>query len=67
VAKSKSIETDAAKLYNSGLAIDDVAEELGVCYRTARKALRNSGVTLRDPSARLRGRTSPKRKKSKNE
>jgi orotate phosphoribosyltransferase-like protein len=67
VAKSKSIETDAAKLYNSGLAIDDVAEELGVCYRTARKALRNSGVVLRDPSARLRGRTSPKRKKSKNE
>lgn len=67
MAKSKSIETDAAKLYNSGLAIDDVAEELGVCYRTARKALRNSGVVLRDPSARLRGRTSPKRKKSKNE
>jgi orotate phosphoribosyltransferase-like protein len=67
VAKSKSIETDAAKLYNSGLAIDDVAEELGVCYRTARKALRNSGVALRDPSARLRGRTSPKRKKAGNE
>ena len=46
---------------------DDVAEELGVCYRTARKAIRSSGVVLRDPSARLRGRTSPKRKKAGNE
>ena len=53
MAKSKKIEVDAAKLYNSGLAIDDVAEELGVCYRTARKAIRSSGVVLRDPSARL--------------
>jgi len=45
------------------LAIDSVAAELGVCYRTARKAIRNGGVQLRDPSSRLRGRTKPNNKK----
>lgn len=67
MTKSKKIEEDAAKLYASGFAIDGVALELGVSYRTARKALRNHGVVLRDPSARLKGRTSPKRKKSASE
>jgi hypothetical protein len=62
--KSKNIGTEAAKLYEAGLSIDGVALELNVCYRTARRAIQNNGVTLRDPSARLKGRTSPKRKKS---
>jgi hypothetical protein len=61
--KSKNIEADASKLYESGLSIDNVALELDVCYRTARRAIKNAGVKLRDPSARLKGRTSPKRKK----
>lgn len=52
-------------MYVEGMSIDAVALELGVTYRTARKAIRNSGVILRDPSSRLRGRTRPdKRKKS---
>lgn len=51
-------------LYESGLSIDNVALQLNVCYRTARRAIKNNGVTLRDPSARLKGRTSPKRKKA---
>lgn len=52
-------------MYQEGLSIDAVAKELGVTYRTARKAIRGSGVLLRDPSARLRGRTRPdKRKRS---
>ena len=65
MAKSKKLEGQAAELYNSGLAIDSVAVELGVCYRTARKAIRNGGAQLRDPSSRLRGRTKPKKKVNK--
>ncbi len=52
-------------MYQEGMSIDAVALELGVTYRTARKAIRSNGVVLRDPSARLRGRTRPdKRKKA---
>lgn len=57
--KVASIQTQAIKLYKKGLAIDAVAEELGVAYRTARKAIYSQGVIVRDPSARLLGRTSP--------
>ena len=65
MAKSKKLESTASQMYQSGLSIDAVAQELGVTYRTARKAIRGSGVVLRDPSARLRGRTRPdKRKRS---
>lgn len=65
MAKSKNLEPTASKMYVEGMSIDAVALELGVTYRTARKAIRNSGVILRDPSSRLRGRTRPdKRKKS---
>lgn len=64
VRKSKNIGADAVKLYESGLSVDNVAIELNVCYRTARRAIQSNGVILRDPSARLRGRTSPKRKKA---
>ena len=48
MAKSKKLESQAAELYSSGLAIDSVAVELGVCYRTARKAIRN-GITKTQP------------------
>ena len=52
-------------MYQDGLSIDAVAKELGITYRTARKAIRGGGVILRDPSTRLRGRTRPdKRKRS---
>lgn len=50
----------ASDLYLSGMSVDAVAKELGVAYRTARKAIYNSGALLRSPSERLRGRTRPK-------
>lgn len=57
--KFTKIGAQAAALYLSGLSIEDVAAELNVCYRTARKAILRNGVSLRDPSARLMGRTRP--------
>jgi transposase len=67
VAKSKNIADSAAQLYVDGLSVDDVANKLNVSYRCARKAIRSKGVALRDPSARLKGRTSPKKKRTTNE
>ena len=58
--KSAKITDKATELYVNGLSIDDVAKTLGVSYRTARKAIYNSGTLLRNPSERLRGRTRPK-------
>lgn len=63
--KSSRLSDSAAKLYESGLSVDDVASELKISYRCARKAILLRGVRLRDPSARLKGRTSPKKKKVK--
>lgn len=60
--KSARIAEKAAELYNSGMAIEAVAKELGVAYRTARKAIFSKDITLRDPSARLVGRTRPDKK-----
>jgi transposase len=62
--KVASIQEEAVKLYEGGLAIEAVAKELGVAYRTARKAIYSNGVEARDPSARLVGRTSPTGKKA---
>jgi orotate phosphoribosyltransferase-like protein len=60
--KSNKLSEKAGELYTSGLSIDAVADELGVAYRTARKSISLAGVTLRDPSKRLLGRTRPDRK-----
>lgn len=57
--KVASIQKEAVKLYKSGMSMEAVALELGVAYRTARKAIYSKGVEARDPSARLVGRTSP--------
>ena len=62
--KVANIQEEAVKLYEGGLAIEAVAKELGVAYRTARKAIYSNGVVARDPSARLLGRTSPTGKKA---
>lgn len=51
------LSTQAGQLYSSGHAVEAIAKELGVTYRTARKALVLSGTELRDPSTRLKGRT----------
>lgn len=58
--KSSTLAPKASELYLSGLSIDSVAKELGVSYRTARRAIFYSGVVLRNPSERLLGRTRPK-------
>lgn len=46
----------AAELYNSGMTVLEVANELGVNYLKARTAIRAGGSEVRDPSARLKGR-----------
>lgn len=62
--KSNRIAEQAAELYVNGMAIETVAKELGVAYRTARKAIYSKGVTPRDPSQRLVGRTRPDKKQA---
>jgi len=58
--KVDKIAEKAARLYSEEeLSIEAVAEELGVAYRTARKAIYSQGVQPRDPSKRLVGRTRP--------
>lgn len=60
--KYDTIAERAAKLYvEDKLSVDAVAKELGVAYRTARKAIWHHGVEFRDPSQRLLGRTRPDR------
>ena len=44
--KVASIQAEAVKLYEGGLAIEAVAKELGVAYRTARKAIYSNGVVV---------------------
>jgi orotate phosphoribosyltransferase-like protein len=64
--KSARISEQAAEMYSNGMAIETVAKELGVAYRTARKAINSKGVELRDPSQRLVGRTRPDKKQVQN-
>lgn len=61
--KHQRIADKAAELYSSGMSVEAVASELGVAYRTARKAIWTKGVEFRDPSARLVGRTRPDKSK----
>lgn len=62
--KVDKIAQKAAELYaEEGLSIENVAKELNVAYRTARKAIYSQGVEARDPSARLVGRTRPDKRK----
>ena len=60
--RAARIAPAAAALYENGLSLEAIAKELGVPYRTVRKAVRSQGVTLRDPSTRLIGRTRPDKK-----
>lgn len=57
----KKISKQASEMYLEGKSIETIAEELDVCYRTARKAVWAEGIELRDPSTRLKGRTRPTR------
>lgn len=62
--KVDKIADQAASLYENGLSIEGVAKELGIAYRTARKAIYSTGVTVRGPSERLVGRTRPDKRRS---
>ena len=62
--KSERIAEQAARMYVDGLSVEAVASELGVAYRTARKAIWAQGVEFRDPHARLVGRTRPDKKRA---
>jgi hypothetical protein len=62
--KVTQISEEAVRLYEGGLSLEAVAKELGVAYRTARKAIYGAGVVARDPSARLVGRTRPDKRES---
>lgn len=62
--KVAHISEEAVRLYEGGLSLEAVAKELGVAYRTARKAIYGAGVVARDPSARLVGRTRPEKRES---
>jgi transposase-like protein len=62
--KTKQIAEQAATMYVGGLSIEAVAKEMGIAYRTARKAILSRGVELRNPSERLVGRTRPDKKKA---
>jgi transposase len=53
--KSQRLSEEAAKMYAEGMAVEAVAKQLGVAYRTARKAIRAGGIEFRDPSQRLVG------------
>jgi hypothetical protein len=62
--KIDKITDEAVRLYEGGLSLEAVAKELGVAYRTARKAVYGAGVVVRDPSNRLVGRTRPDKRVS---
>ena len=59
--KSERHADEASKLYAIlGLSVEEVARFLEIDYRTAREAIQLR-TQLRDPSARLVGRTRPDR------
>lgn len=49
---SQGIFRKAAPLYASGRSLREIAQELGVCKTTIRKALLDGGVDLRAPTGR---------------
>lgn len=51
----------AAELYTAGKSVDAVAKELGITYGQAKKAIESAGVTLRNASDRLKGKTRAKK------
>ncbi len=47
----------AGELYASGKSVAEVASALNVTYGKARRLIQESGTSVRDASARLKGRT----------
>jgi len=58
--KSERHADEAERLYEEGLSVQQVSDILRIDYRTARDAIQLK-TQLRDPSARLVGRTRPDR------
>lgn len=60
--KEKTMSTDvsstqAGELYAAGKSVAEVAAAMNVTYSKARRLISESGVPVRDASARLKGRT----------
>lgn len=60
--KKKTVNTDtnaaqAGELYAAGKSVAEVAAAMNVTYSKARRLINESGVQVRDASARLKGRT----------
>jgi hypothetical protein len=60
--KEKTVTTDtnaaqAGELYAAGKSVVEVAAAMNITYSKARRLISESGVPVRDASARLKGRT----------
>ena len=60
--KEKTVSTDinstqAGELYAAGKSVAEVAAAMNITYSKARRLISESGVPVRDASARLKGRT----------
>jgi hypothetical protein len=60
--KEKTVSTDtnaaqAGELYAAGKSVVEVAAAMSITYSKARRLINESGVPVRDASARLKGRT----------
>ena len=60
--KEKTVSTDinstqAGELYAAGKSVAEVASAMSITYSKARRLISESGVPVRDASARLKGRT----------
>lgn len=47
----------AGQMYNEGKTVIEVARHFGITYGKARKLIAAAGTEIRNPSARLKGRT----------
>ena len=47
----------AGQMYNDGKTVIEVARHFGITYGKARKLIAAAGTEIRNPSARLKGRT----------
>ena len=56
-AKTMPDPKEAAQLYIQGKPVVEVAKDLEITYGQARRLIASAGVSMRDPSARLKGRT----------
>lgn len=56
-ATSTATPQVAGQMYAEGKTVIEVARHFGVTYGQARKLIAASGTEIRNPSARLKGRT----------